>query len=270
MRAERVGSRAYDLTKDFLTLPGQNRFGRPLDPPRLPRPVKAFVDSDGHLTWTWYPQMEERMERDMLRPPDLQVVPARLCFDFAELAHASDEQIAAFAERWGPLNLELRAEEAIGGWRRYAVLADALLRFSAEQAVGGPGDDQDWRTICESTAAGELPRNRRNTRQQTEMVVFVVNAWFAEARGHRILNAVDGVPNIRPAASNLFGILITQIAHAIARTDQMAVCAGCKKTFLPKRPLSRGSRQYCSRCRKAKVPQRDASRDWRLKNKTRK
>ena len=63
---------------------------------------------------------------------------------------------------------------------------------------------------------------------------------------------------MQPGASNLLGVLVTQIAHVMARSDELAVCANCKKLFRVKRRLSRGSRRYCPRCRRAKVPQRDA------------
>jgi hypothetical protein len=90
-----------------------------------------------------------------------------------------------------------------------------------------------------------------------------VNAWFAAARGHRILDVVEGQFQIRPGASNLFGVLGAQLAYAIARSDEMARCAGCKAAFTPERPISHGSRQYCRTCQRRKIPQRDASRAWR-------
>jgi len=164
--------------------------------------------------------------------------------DFAELAHGSDEQIVAFVERHGLLGLEQRAQERIKDWRRYAALAGALLRFTGERATAGEGDEEDCRIICESTIAGRIDRDQLSTHQQTAVTALAVNTWFSRARGHRILEIVDGQLQIRPAASNLFGVLITQIA---ARTDQMAVCANCKNTFPPKRAVSRGSRQYCIR-----------------------
>jgi hypothetical protein len=189
-------------------------------------------------------------------------MPARLCFQFAQLARASDERIVELAGRWGPLGFDLRAEEDIRDWRRYAALAGALLRFTSEHAVGRRSEKEDWRIICEFVF-GAADRDDLKIREQTAVTALAVNTWFARARGHRILGSVDGVLQIRPNTSNLFGILITQIAHVMARTDQMAVCAGCKRAFTPERPISRGSRQYCRRFRKAKVPGRDASRDWR-------
>jgi hypothetical protein len=262
MKSKQVRSMAYRRTKEFLTLPGEDRFARLMDLPPLPRPVKAFLSPDGHLTWTWYSVVKERKEGDTRRPPALQTAPADLCFEFAQLAHGAKEEIVAFAGRWGPL-LGTRDVEHINAWRRYARLAAALLRFTGERASGGLGDTEDWRIICKSTVPGVIDRVQLTSQQQTAITASAVNTWFAKARGHRVLAVVDGKLQIRPAASNLFGVLIMQIAHVMARTDQVAICAGCRNAFTPKRPISRGSRQYCRRCRKAKVPQRDASRDWR-------
>jgi hypothetical protein len=199
----------------------------------------------------------------MLLSPPLPTVPAGLCFQFVQLAARSDEEIVAFAQRWGPLGLEIRAEERIEDWRRYAALGGALLRFAGDRATGGHGSDEDWRVICESTPPGFTERNQLTTAQQTAITALSVNTWFARARGHRLLKLVGNDLQVQPAASHLFGALITEIAHVIARTDQMAICAGCRNPFTPKRPISRGSRQYCTRCRNARVPQRDAARDYR-------
>jgi hypothetical protein len=175
-----------------------------------------------------------------------------------------------FAERWGPLNVELRAQEQIKEWRRYATLAAALLRFASDRGNGAQGDDEDWRIICEQGPAGLIDRHSLNTREQTVMMAVALNTWFAQARGHGIVTVIDGKLQIQPIASNLYGILITQIAHVMARSDQMATCAGCKNAFTPKRPISNGLRRYCNRCRKAKVPQRDASRALRRRNASKK
>ena len=54
-----------------------------------------------------------------------------------------------------------------------------------------------------------------------------LNIWFDSARVHGIVQMVDDQLQVEPRAGFLFRILITQIAHAIARSDQMAVCSGC-------------------------------------------
>lgn len=257
MKAKQVRSTGYGLTKQFLTVTDKDRVARLTDSPRIPRPVTAFLREDGILKWTWYSELQRR------RAPDLQAVPSELCLQFAELARGSDEQIVAFAGKWGPLSFELGVQEHIKDWRQYADLAGALLRFTAERGVAGQGRDGDWEIICKSTAIQSIDRKQLTPHQQTAVTALAVNTWYDKARGHRILDPVAGKLQIRPNASNLFGILITQIAHVMAHTDQKAICAGCTKIFTPERPISRGTRQYCRRCRKLKKPQRDASRDWR-------
>ena len=110
----------------------------------LPRPSGAFLDKNGFLAWTWYPQtkmpkglgrkvasakradlrnppLEEKGAR--LRPPGWLKLPTDLCLRFARLDRGSDKQIRMFAARWGPLGIHLRAEEHVGEWRRYAACA---------------------------------------------------------------------------------------------------------------------------------------------------
>jgi hypothetical protein len=187
-----------------------------------------------------------------------------LCFDFAKLADGSDEQTRLFAAQWGPLGLSPRVnEERVGLWLKYARLARAILRFKAGKQIGGLGRDDDWKTICKSMPVRSLDRVKMSSEWQTAIMVSAVNTWFDRARFHGIVQMVENQLQVRPYAGFLFGILITQIAHAIARADQMAVCSGCNDPFVPTRPLSRGVRQYCKRCRKKKIPQRDAARAWR-------
>jgi hypothetical protein len=247
-----------DFSKDFLQAEGKDRNARLVVHPTFPRPLEARLDHDGYLTWRWYE--DEQGGRDV--PPKLQVPRNGLCFEFARLAQASDEHIRRFAERWGPLRIEQREEEHVDKWRSYAVLAQVLLRFAGDTAHGGRGSKEDWGTICAWLQVGTLDRPR-SVNQQLAIAASAVNSWFAAARGHRILDVVEGQFQIRPGASNLFGVLGAQLAHAIARSDELARCAGCKAAFTPKRPISHGSRQYCNRCRHAKIPQRDASRAWR-------
>jgi hypothetical protein len=163
----------------------------------------------------------------------------------------------------GPLNLAERQVESVKSWRHYARLALALMRFTAQLTSGGRGDEKDWALICGSTPLEGFELDGLKEREQMAIVAAAVNLWFAKARQHGVLTMVGDDLQISPNASDLFGVLVTQIAHVIARSDQMAVCAGCRDPFPPDRPITRGTRQYCKRCRAGKKPQRDASRDWR-------
>ena len=223
----------------------------------LPQPLSATVNQRGYMHWRW--------KSDFMLLSKLHAPPSTLCLDFAGLADGSDEEICKFAAEWGPLGPDARkTEERVQMWRRYAKLARALLRFTAERLNDGKGRDEDWKTICKWMPFRPLPRMSKTS--ESEMVVSAVNDWFDRARGHGILDMLDNQPQIAPHAAFLFGILITQIAHLIARSDQVVVCSGCKRPFIPGRPLSRGSRQPCKSCRKKKIPQRDASHDWRRRS----
>ncbi len=260
MKPRRTLPTASDPWKDFLSLPRRNRAARLSGPPELPIPFEASI-RDGYLTWTWY-SLDKGGHRVAPTP---QKLPSTLCFDFAKLAGASDKQILRFADKWGPLGLDRREEERVDSCREHARLALALIRFAGERVTGGRGEDEDWQVICKSTPARAIDRKRMDHPTQMAIVASAVNTWFAHARGHGIIT-VDGDSGdlqVRPYASDLFGVLIPQIAHLIARSDQTALCAGCRDPFTPKRPIVRGSRQYCNGCRKAKLPQRDAARDGR-------
>jgi hypothetical protein len=240
------------ILEDFLVLSGREGPARLIGPFYLPQPVDAKVDADRNLSWTWE------------NPSKLHEPPSTLCFDFSKLADGSDENIRRFGARWGPLGLRPRViEEPIRLWHGYARLARAILRFAAERLTGGLGREEDWNTICKSIPPRSLDRSGLSSERQTAVMGSAVNTWFDKARVHGIVQMVDDQLQVQPRAGFLFGILITQIAHAIARSDQMAVCSGCNDPFVPARPLSRGVRQYCKRCRKKKIPQRDAARAWR-------
>jgi hypothetical protein len=259
MKRTRTPTATSDLSKDFFALPGEDRNARLVGLPEFPQPIQARLDRNGYLTWIWY-----KSERDGgKRSPKLQRPRNGLCFEFAQLA--DNEDFRRFAGKWGPLGIDSRQEEHIDQWRRYAALAQALLRFAGSRATGASSSEEDWRTICAFLPVDALERRHFSLRQQLAIAALALNTWFAAAQGHRILDVVEGQFQVRPGASNLLGVLAVQLAHAITRSDQLAQCAGCKISFTPKRRISHGTRQYCSRCRRAKLPQRDAARDWRTR-----
>ena len=126
------------------------------------------------------------------------------------------KQICRFAQKWGPLGLEQREEERLelaGASTRGWPLA--LIRLAGQRATGGRGDEEDWRVICKSTPARSIDRKGMPHPTQMAIVASAVNTRFAPARGHGIMTMVDGDLQVRPYASDLFGVLITQIAHLL-------------------------------------------------------
>jgi hypothetical protein len=254
-------SETSDIYQDFFAISGSDRAARLAVSPPLPRPLDASLGQDGCITWTWYGT--DRGARR--RPPAIKQPPPTFCFAFAKLADSSPEQVRGFAAKWGPLGAE--GPEPVERWLEHARRARAYLRFFGELLSRGPGKDEDWKIICESLSI-QLVRSDFNRAAQMAVTASAVNKWFAEARGHRLLDIVNHTLVVRPGASNLLGVLITQVAQVIARSDQLAVCAGCWDPFTPTRPLSKGLRQYCKKCRKRKIPARDAARDWRRRRRT--
>ena len=176
---------SYDPWEDFLALPKPSRLARLVGPPLMPQPVEASV-RDGFLTWTWYSDEVDGSRKS----PKLQPAPPRLCLTFARLAQASDEDIRRFAKKWGPLNRHKRQVESLKTWRRYARLAQALMRFVARLISGGRGDQKDWRLICSSTRLKGLESQGLKEREQMAIVAAAVNIWFARARQHGVLAMV--------------------------------------------------------------------------------
>jgi hypothetical protein len=219
------------------------------DPAEVPRPRTAALSPAGYLSCSWS------------NPPPLRQPAHDLCFRFAKLAEGSDETIRRFVGRWGLLNFQVRAEEHVDDWRRYARLADAILRLSAQRLTGGRAEESDWATICGWLELKDVKRVPRDL--ELSLLGAAVNRWYTRAQGHSVLQLDQNSLIIRPQASTLFGVLITQIAHVIAGADQHAVCSGCKRNFAPQRGQSRGVRRYCKKCRRRKIPQRDAAREWR-------
>ena len=94
--------------------------------------------------------------------------------------------------------------------------------------------------ICKSTPARSVDRKGMPHPTQMAIVASAVNTWFAQARGHGIITMVDGDLQVRPYASDLFGVLIPQIAHVTVRSDQTALCAGCRDPLTPTRTDRKG------------------------------
>lgn len=237
------------LQNSFNNLPG-DRAARVFHLNKFQKPHSAAVNSAGRLTWKW------------LAVDKFQAFPSTLCFDFAGLSEASDEQICAFARRWGPLGFGDTLKEHTSEWKIFARLARSILRITTPEQ-----NKEDrrviWEWIAPQSPIDDLPSSPS---EALTIAVGAVNLWYSRAHGHIILDLVKNQPRVRLGGANMFGILAVQLAHQLAHSDQKAVCGGCDRPFALKRPRSRGVRQYCPNCRKDKVPQRHAARDYRRRN----
>jgi len=260
MKHVAVESTSSNFFEDFLST-ARNRVACLTTTTLLPRPRDARLGADGQLSPMYYGEDH--------RPPVIERFPADLCFRFARLAESSDEQIRRFMAQWGLLRSESPSEPA-QCWRSNAKLARAILRFTAELYGTGSGCNEDWELLCNYVTGCSLgKRLGLPVNFQLQIVAAALNKWYGSARGNCIVVCRDERLAFLNEASNLLGVLILQIAHAITRTHQRIPCDGCGRWFRPDQPQSRGSRRYCKKCQEAKVSRRHAVRDCRARKKLR-
>jgi len=186
-----------------------------------------------------------------------------LLAEFARLASASDEEIAAFARANGALGLcghgrphghpprgQGMCTEPSGGpeedaefierWRHYAARAVALLEFAAESAE---------RVEPNYWADGEL------------------NGLIDDAFVRPQLSSSGRVTRITLGNGTLLGALLMQLMYVVAGGGRGLVqCHGCRKWFTPARAPSPGRRSWCKEKTCKADARSTASKDYRRRN----
>jgi hypothetical protein len=201
-------------------------------------PFAAELSAGGVLSWTWFSPEQEtckgyaRKIRTTAHQP--RKVDAALWRRFAALSFGSDEDIRQFAAKWGPLRE--KQTETITEWRRFANLANALIRSSVALTHDELGTDDDWRAICawlrcDAASYLDLPPQKSAGQGRTQLefarylrrllLVQALNKWFAETKGNRLLRLVRNQPVIEPFSTSLFGILALQLAYRITRAQEI-------------------------------------------------
>ena len=240
-------------------------------------PWSTQLSADGVLSWKWQSPAQwtsSGSTRSTARQP--RKVDSMLWRKFAALSFGSDEDIRKFAGRWGWLRGG--PTETIAEWRRFATLANTLVRSSVALANGDLWENNDWRIIGDWVGYDYKPHLRRPERisdarsrdpelfLRRGLIAQALNRWFAESKGNYLLTVVKEELVIEPSANTLFGILVLQLAHRITRAQEMVVCFHCKALFSPARAPSHGTRQFCAKCRRKGKPQMYAARDYRRRN----
>lgn len=196
--------------------------------------------------------------------------------DFLRLASSTDQEILAFARRWGPLYLCRHAMpfqhnapgrpgydpqnpcmptgfagagswayERLADWRRYSSQAQEILKLL----------ENAWKK----------PKRDRLKSSAFIDVVFAVNEWLSIG-GALISLQFDPGGDAEIAigvneSAGVFGLLGLQLMSTLARSTSPLLCSSCGAGFIPTRLALSGVRRYCARCRSTGAPARDASRD---------
>jgi len=179
--------------------------------------------------------------------------------------------------------------EPFSGYRRYARMAKALINMAADIYRGQPAARADcvvWlntsRVPCNWDGDSDFFYffyfgECKNTADAIELSQWLlqgfVDDWIQLAGVRPALSWQTNTPYIEfgnPDCWNVFSALVTRLLLAISRSDALALCFGCGRSYVPltsqssrvRRP-SKGHRSYCLDCRQRGVPDRDAKRRQR-------
>jgi hypothetical protein len=244
-------------------------------PSHVPTPMAARLSRSGVLSWKRHSERQTKEGKFSSIVGKPRKVDSRLWQKFASVADQSDEEIREFSGRWGPLDpIEGDGTENITKWRRFALLASALLQSSIALAQDQLGRVEDWRVIADWLTIPEPPQSLPRLEPLRVQLMFrrlllirAVNQWFARSQENGILLLSGDQIVVCPSSTTLFGIIGVQLAQQIARAERMDLCFHCKQWFVLDRMPSNGGRRFCEHCRKHGKPQMYAARDYRRRTK---
>jgi len=261
------------LGKILDTYGKQDRGAPPVSMPFVSRPRSAHLAADGTISWKWHSNAVVRWQ-DITRQ-EISVaararrIPARLAERFAALAGKSDEAICDFAGQWGPLRyptlpvVRNGGTETVREWRRFALLARALLRCAVALSSEAEGRPEDWLSLCEWLEIPPIPAPTAEL--GLRLLASALNHWYGRSTGNSIVELQGSKIVMRPRSGYLFGIIGLQLAYTASATRDSLVCYHCGAFYTPRNKPRTGSRNFCPRCRRLSKPQLHAMRDFRAR-----
>ena len=209
------------LGKILDTYGKQDRGAPPVSMPFVSRPRSAHLAADGTISWKWHSNAVVRWQ-DITRQ-EISVaararrIPARLAERFAALAGKSDEAICDFAGQWGPLRyptlpvVRNGGTETVREWRRFALLARALLRCAVALSSEAEGRPEDWLSLCEWLEIPPIPAPTAEL--GLRLLASALNHWYGRSTGNSIVELQGSKIVMRPRSGYLFGIIGLQLAY---------------------------------------------------------
>ena len=215
----------------------------------------------------------------------LKTNPDQLLDSFLELADGNPEEILRFARKWGPLRvcqhympydrcymecLEAGSEH-IAIWQDYAHRSKSILNIAVNLYNDEGGDPADWESILRlepGTMGDQRSTIEEFIDQERQILMIAVNTILDLAGVRLSLNWSNRRPqwDLVPDGS-LLGVLATQLAFAVARSNMPSTCTSCGRPYTPNRKPQFGRRNYCPTCG-SKAAKRDHARvkSMRLRN----
>jgi hypothetical protein len=243
---------------------GASRIGRHVDTFMVVRPDRVWLN-DTKLALLY----------DTQAPTVLDTPKANALDAFIGLAGASAEDICAFAQRFGVLDVDALSTpgiyaERLETWRRWIGDGQAILSSAASLQQHEPTSADAWQRI--ETLAGEsafstiatfeefrsdLPAKTRRVLGERLVLSDVLNGLLQRTGVRPCFSWLSGSGGI--LLTNLFGFfdegsltlsgyLTVQLVLACAGADAIAVCSGCGIPYMRRWHSVKGRRNYCSKC----------------------
>jgi hypothetical protein len=210
------------------------------------------------------------------------------------LPHTHSQNVHDFLDKQSYCELRLlpspdafvrRGWEPLASWMYYSKQAQMMLRTAAWLHQGKVVED------CEAARSLGLPSLkerpfRERARAQMNRLKSEVNHWLLIGAVRPILCVDDKMTfrielgtkadswNNQDAktllpysgewqGTTLFGALGVQLMMAISRSEGLAFCSGCQRSYSPSRKINTARHNYCPSCRTAGIPSTIASRRYR-------
>jgi hypothetical protein len=266
--------------------------------------VPALVEVDNNrLYWAYAAKKEKGVRPDLLENfIHLSQAPLEQIRDFAKQwgvleickhGYPSSHNSQTWPRPWrdpyqicSPLEMPDRKLKALGRhfsiagwdpidrWRYFSRQAGSILNLAAALYKEGKGSPDDWNLLFEEyeedwDSLKRAPRESRSPKMSRLFLANVINDWLQLGGVRPAVFLMEGTDlRLELGGPNLFSFLGIQLALAVSRTDQMAICSNCGRPYIAtgRRPAI-NRRSYCLVCRDSGVPQRDAARDYRSRTK---
>jgi hypothetical protein len=255
-----------------------------------------------------YPPAYVRVENDLLyygytddqgHPAPAPIRHRRgLLAEFVKLADAPATAIAAYARRWGVLDIcsEHRRpgaywhhgkdgkacrpmgwggelHEPIVRWQDCSRFIRTLLDVVAAVHMGELGRCEDWEVLCANdfAFAGNPPLwHDFDLKSACVRLSWIIQQWLSG--DVKVIPFLDWTeprhPTVRLGGRGLPTALALELLFIMARTDGLAICAACGTPYVPRRKPRAGQRTYCPDCGH-RAAERDAARRYRAREKQR-
>lgn len=199
--------------------------------------------------------------------------------DFVKLAEGTDEDILAFAKKWGPLWICVKHQDCIwspnrmkfkweGGidsclwfpaeplyfYRHYARLVKAILDIASYLLEGKPAPPSLWKMAgwCEE-------ENKFDVTIQRFFLASSVNGWLS---GSDVTLWLKWDKEQRPRMNidtgwGCFQKMWVELAQCLAGVRQLCVCDKCNQLYVRyDRKPQKGRKNYCPTCRSKNAKQK--------------